>query len=181
MRRKNLVAVLIAILSALLIAFIWHSLQNKGHNDLPQDYAQQNQVRGIFPVDVSRRIESISAGIEKNRTVSDGDLDFLLKTSQSEPLNGAAENRAGVHLLALSPLVEVKHFTPLQQNKVLASVAPLLASSTYTDKHVALLVLDDLNFQAIPYIEPLTKDADPRVRQAAVDAINHITTHQSRS
>jgi hypothetical protein len=50
-----------------------------------------------------------------------------------------------------------------------------------TDKDMALHVMDDLNSQAIPYMEPLTKDADPRVRRAAVNAVNRITKRQSRS
>jgi tetrahydromethanopterin S-methyltransferase subunit A len=41
--------------------------------------------------------------------------------------------------------------------------------------------MDDLNSQAIPYMEPLTKDAGSRVRQAAVNAVNRITTRQARS
>lgn len=100
-------------------------------------------------------------------------------------MNGAAGNdaelRVRVRLLALSPLVQARQFTPLQQNKILAAVTPLLASSTRMDKYTAFHVLGHLNSQAIPYIEPLTRDADPETRQRVVNTINFITNRQSRS
>lgn len=182
MKQKNLILVLAAIFSVLLLAVVWHSVQNERQSHAPQ--TQGIDIFAVFPADVSRRIKSISNGLEKTGIISDSDLDFLLKASQSKPVNGVAGNdaelRVRVRLLALSPFVQVRQFTPLQQNKILAAVTPLLASSNRMDKDIALHVLGHLNSQAIPYIEPLTRDADRETRQRAVNTIKFITSRQSR-
>ena len=112
--------------------------------------------------------EQILNSVEKNGTISDADLAWVLHMLQSpgpsqDPVASEVGRGKYFEVLQLT-----KHYTPAQKPLVFQVMVNFVKPQNRNDQLRSMSVLRHLgDSRAVPYIMPLRNDPDPDVRRAA--------------
>jgi hypothetical protein len=132
--------------------------------------------RGLMSADDWVTLRQIDDRVYKTRTISDGDLDWILKRMQRPPLDTADPNNAPMMRRgALEYVLLLKNIPATQEDRIYIATAPLLSSGNLLDKLEGIRVMTVLrDKRAIPQVVKLLSDPDKRVRNHAKELLRII-------
>lgn len=166
-------AVLISCVALAIFVPLYRSLHR---SPLNHPLYRQREEAGILTAKDHFRLNNIQLGIEKNRTVSDEDLDWAIRLMHSEPMRNSEKARYELPRVVMAYLGGPKRLSTSQRDKLFQAVLPYLSSPNKWLRMAGITSMININDpRAISHLRRLTNDPDGDVKRLAVKVLNRIS------
>jgi len=147
-----------------------------------QQWAAYYSSHGIISTATYWRLSRIEDRNFRARTISDADLQWELSLLHSKPVIDSPSNETLHYRVVFMFLSGLPPLTPSQKNKFFAAFVPYVSDKNSKLRVMAAVAFNEIHdARALPYLQKMQSDPDPRVRRDAAWAIKFYRNTTSKS